>query len=181
MVIKSISHHSTKRKNIKQAFDYVFSKVRGLNDNDAPIIVKKNLKGMDVERWIDQVHANEQKSTYSYGNKKLVLRHELISFSPKDSKFLTRDILRDLMKEFLNKRSKSSLGVGAFHLEDDEDGEKCYHIHFLISNTSVIDGGSTSISQKDYEQFKIDFQELQKQRYPQLAHSIVDHKKKRKK
>ncbi len=174
MIICSRSHHSPKRKAIKDAVDYVFKSVRAIDEQAKPIVFKRNLKSMDTESWIDQLVENDARKQYSYGKRRVVLRHEWISFSPADSVHLTRDIIRDLGKAYLDMRSPNSLSAGGFHLEENEGGN--YHVHFIISACDK-NGNSTSISKRAFEDFKHSFQQLQIERYPFLE-SVVDHKKK---
>ena len=56
--------------------------------------------------------------------------------------------------------------------------EQSIHLHFILSAVGV-DTKSTRVSREDFKNFKIKLQEFQKEKYPLLEHSIVEHSKKK--
>ncbi|WP_298508140.1 hypothetical protein [uncultured Kordia sp.] len=173
MIVKTISHTSTKRANIEKLIRYVFDKQKMEHDHlgRKSLTVKKYIRGYNIDNWADQFIENGNKRNFNH-SKRTVLRHEIISFAPQDNKLLTRDILKDFGKYYLQHRSPKSMGVCGVHYDE------VIHIHFIISGVGI-DGKSTRISQQQFKEFKIKLQEFQQQKYPQLSHSIVDHAKKK--
>jgi len=173
MIVKTISHTSSKRSSIQKLIRYVFDPQKMDHDplERKQLIIKKYLRGYDIEKWSDMFNENDNKRSFNH-SKRTVLRHEIISFSPQDNRLLTRDILKDFGKYYLKHRSPKSMGVCGVHYDE------AIHIHFIISGVGV-DGKSTRISQKEFKEFKIKLQEFQQEKYPQLSHSIVEHSKKK--
>lgn len=173
MIVKTISHASAKRSNIQKLIRYVFDPQKMDHDplGRKQLIVKKYLRGYDIEQWTDMFIENDNKRSFNH-SKRTVLRHEIISFSPRDNELLTRDMLKDIAKYYLKHRSVKSLGVCGVHYDE------AIHIHFIISGVGI-DTKSTRISRNEFKSFKIKLQEFQQEKYPQLSHSIVDHSKKK--
>lgn len=173
MIVKTISHRSAKPSAIKKLIHYVFNKhkMQDRFHNRAPVTVKRFIKTYDKDKWTSQFKINDDRRTFNHA-KRTVLRHELIAFSPKDHKHLTREILKDFAQFYLKHRSATSLGVAGVHYEES------VHIHFIISGVGI-DGKSTRISQKEFKDFKIKLQKFQREKYPELSHSIVPHSKKK--
>jgi hypothetical protein len=173
MIVKTISHTSTKRKNIEKLIHYVFDSNKMEHDHlrRKSLTVKKYIRGYDINKWTAQFIENDNKRSFNHA-KRTILRHEIISFAPQDNKLLTREILKDFGKYYLANRSPKSMAVCGVHYDE------AIHIHFIISGVGV-DGKSTRISQKQFKEFKIKLQEFQQQKYPKLSHSIVDHSKKK--
>jgi hypothetical protein len=134
-----------------------------------PLVVKQFVRGYDPEKWADAFKENDDKRTFTH-TRRTVLRHEIISFSPESNEFLDREKLKAFAKFYLKHRSPHSLGVCAVHY-----GE-AIHLHYIMSGVTI-EGTSTRISRKDFREFKIQLQEFQKQKYPELSHSLVEHSK----
>lgn len=173
MIVKAISHRSTKKSAIQKLIQYIFDpeKMKDVHKDREPLVVKQFVRGYDPEKWADAFKENDEKRTFSH-TRRTVLRHEIISFSPESNDFLTREKLKAFAKFYLKHRSPNSLGVSAVHYD------KAIHIHFIVA-AITIEGRSTRVSQKDFRRFKIQLQEFQKQNYPELSDSIVEHSKKK--
>lgn len=173
MIVKAISHRSTKKSAIQKLIRYVFDpeKMKDMHKDRQPLVVKQFIHGYDPENWVDAFKENDEKRTFTH-TRRTVLRHEIISFSPESNTFLDREKLKAFAKFYLKHRSPHSLGVCAVHYD------VAIHIHFIISGVTI-EGKSTRVSQKDFREFKILLQEFQKRKYPELSHSIVEHAKKK--
>ncbi len=171
MIVKTISHRSAKRSATQKLIRYVVDpeKMKDEYGNREPLMVKQFVRGYDPEKWADAFKENDDKRTFTH-TRRTVLRHEIISFSPRSNGFLDREKLRAFAKFYLTHRSPNSLGVCAVHY-----GE-AIHIHFIISGVTI-EGSSTRVSRKEFREFKIQLQEFQKQKYPELSHSLVEHSK----
>jgi len=173
MIVKAISHRSTKKPAIHKLIQYVFDpeKMKDAHKDREPLVVKQFVRGYDTDRWADAFKVNDDKRTFTH-TRRTVLRHEIISFSPQSNQFLSREKLKAFAKFYLKHRSPHSLGVSTVHYD------KAIHIHFIISGVTI-EGKSTRVSQKDFREFKIQLQEFQKRTYPELSNSIVEHVKKK--
>ncbi len=173
MIVKAISHKSTKKSSIKKLITYIFNpeKMKDIQKGREPLIVKQFISSYDKEKWADAFKKNDRAKTFQH-TKRTVLRHEIISFSPESSKYLSREKLKTLAKYYLKHRSPYSMGVATVHYD------KSLHIHFIISGVSI-EGNSTRVSRKEFKAFKIKLQEFQQEKFPELSHSVVQHSKKK--
>jgi DNA phosphorothioation-dependent restriction protein DptG len=173
MIVKAISHKSPKKVAMQKLIRYVFAPEKLVDKklNRNQLIVKRNIRGYDPEKWADLFQKNDANRTFEH-KKRTVLRHEIVSFSPEDNSKITREILQDIAKWYLKNRS-NSIGVCGVHWE------KSIHLHFVISGVGV-EGKSTRISRQDFKGFKIRLQDYQQEKYPELSKSIVNHSKKKK-
>ena len=108
------------------------------------------------------------------GNRML---HEILSFSPEDSKHLTDSKLRLLCLEYLKIRASRNVAFAQIHKDTGHP-----HIHILISPNEYGSSKVTTFNRKQYFQIRHDMERFQKQRFPELEHSIVflnDKKKER--
>ncbi|WP_301401796.1 relaxase/mobilization nuclease domain-containing protein [Polaribacter huanghezhanensis] len=135
------------------------------------LVLKQFVQGYHSDKWVNAFKENDNNRTFRHA-KRTVLRHEIISFSPKSNQYLTRDVLKTIAKYYLKHRSPKSLGICTVHYD------KAPHIHFVISGVGI-GGVSTRISREEFKAFKIKLQEFQQQLFPELSHSIVNHSKKK--
>lgn len=140
--------------------------------NREAVVSKKLLQSYDKDKWVAQFKANDNKRSFNH-KRHTVLRHEIIAFAPEDNKHLTKEKLQDFIKFYFKHRSPRSIAVAGVHYE------KSVHIHFIHSGVGV-DTKSTRINRDDFKQFKIQLQKFQREKYPELSHSIVDHNRKSK-
>ena len=175
MIVKAISHKSTKRSSMKKLIQYVFNpeKMKDIEQGREALIVKHLVRGYgDNDKWADAFYQNDQQATFMHA-KRTVLRHEIISFSPDSKQHITREKLKVIAKWYLKNRSSKSLCIGAVHWDASP------HIHFITSGVGI-DTKSTRISRTEFKQFKIDLQEFQQSKFPELSASVVDHNRKKK-
>jgi len=173
MIVKAISHKSSDKTAMKKLVNYVFDPEKLKDDklHREKVIVKKNIRGYNSENWIASFYTNDRNRTFEHQNR-TVLRHEIVSFSKEDNSKITKEMLQAIGKWYLKHRS-DSLGVCGVHWEDS------VHLHFIISGVSL-EGKSTRISREAFKNFKIALQDYQKENYPELSNSIVNHSKKKK-
>jgi len=172
MIVKAISHKSNKRSVMKKLIDYVFAPEKMIDhiSKRQAVVAKRHIRGYETNRWVDAFKRNDDNRTFTHKNR-VVLRHEVVSFSPEDNHRITPEILQNIGKWYLKNRSQS-LGVCAAHYEES------IHLHFIISAVGI-NGKSTRITRQEFKAFKIRLQEFQKEKYPELSHSIVNHSKKK--
>lgn len=171
MIVKSVSHKSSKKASIKKLIRYVFERDK-LTDryrDRKPLVQKKFLQGFDKDKWAAQFKENDDRRTFNH-KRRTVLRHEIIAFAPEDNRHITREKLKGFIDFYFKHRSLRSKTVAGVHYG------RSVHIHFVHSGVGI-DGKSTRIDRDDFKKFKIRLQEFQRKRYPELSGSIVDHSK----
>lgn len=103
--------------------------------------------------------------------------HEVMSFSPESSQYLTDEILSDLAYKYLEKRCFYGLAYGCLHSSEDH-----IHLHFMISSNRIDDPNkSIRMSNKEFRDIRLEIEQYQAENYPLLKDSIVYTKDKKKK
>ena len=172
MIVKALSHKSTSISSIRRLIQYVSDpqKMQDRYFGRKPLTVKKYFRSYDTEKWVQAFKENDDNRTFNHA-KRIVLRHEIISFAPQSNPLISRDILQALAKYYLAHRmTKPTMGFAVVHYD------QAPHIHFIIAGVAL-DGTATRISRQEFKGFKIQLQNFQKERFPELSHSIVNHNK----
>ena len=120
-----------------------------------------NLRKVESEFLENYAYAPKRKN----GN---AFYHEIISFSEKDGKFLTEEILHDLVFEYLENRAVGALAYAKVHFD-----RKNPHVHIVISANLIKSPKKLRISRGDFETIKKHLERYQKRKYPFLENSIV--------
>ncbi|MEL7534909.1 MAG: relaxase/mobilization nuclease domain-containing protein, partial [Bacteroidota bacterium] len=55
----------------------------------------------------------------------VILTHEILSFHPGDTPYLSVEIIEDLARKYIELRNPNGIYLGAIHLAKDH-----YHVHF---------------------------------------------------
>jgi hypothetical protein len=108
---------------------------------------------------------------YEYAPKRKngnALYHEIISFSEKDGKLLTEEVLHDLVFEYLEKRAVGALCYAKAHFD-----KKNPHVHIVISANFIKSPQKLRITKGQFQTIKRELEKYQKRRYPFLENSIV--------
>lgn len=170
MIVKALSHKRSTLSAIRGLILYVRDPKK-MGDNRfgrKPLTVKQYLPSYDSEKWAHALQANDDNRAFEHAHR-TVLRHEIISFSPKSDPLLSREKLRTFAKYYLkNRMEKPTMGIGVVHYDEAP------HIHFVIAGVAL-DGSSTRVSRKDFKDFKVELQQFQQDTFPELSHSVVEH------
>jgi hypothetical protein len=94
--------------------------------------------------------------------------HEIISFSEKDAKFLTEEILHDLVFEYLENRATGALCYAKAHFD-----KKNPHVHVIISANLIKSKKKLRITKGQFQTIKRDLEKYQKRKYSFLENSVV--------
>lgn len=137
-------------------------------------IVTHNLKGKKIEKWVTQFKENE-KFRKRKRKDSVILTHEIISFHKDDSENITVEKLKEIAREYINKRNIKGIYVAVPHFDKEH-----YHIHICASGVEYRVGKSLRMSKAGFQKLKKDIQNYQVERYPELSKSLVEHDKKRK-
>jgi hypothetical protein len=174
MIIKSISHKESKKtgkwKKINKLLRYINDEQKMVDENNQSCIVKRYLSGYgDIDQWTNQFVENDERRTFENTNR-VIIRHEIVSFSPEASRYITREILMDLAKEYLKQRTDSpALAIAHF-----ENG-KPLHFHCAIAAVGI-DTKSTRITTKEFREFKLEMEKYVMERYPDIHRtSYIEH------
>ena len=175
MIIKSISHTTSlwksTRKKIEGLLNYIHDPNKMFDEAGHSCVVKRYLSGYgDIASWTDQLVENDNRKTFNHA-KRVVMRHEIFSFSPHSSPYITREALMDITKRYLEQRTESP-SVAVAHYEEG----KPIHVHCAIAGVRVDNGKSTRISKKAFKAFKIEMETYIQERYPDIHRtSYIDH------
>jgi len=91
------------------------------------VSIKHLLKGNQINEWIQEFEANQ--NSRKFKRKDMVLfYHEIMSFSPEDSKLITDEMLNDISRRYIHIRSPYAPAVATIHHDVDH-----LHVHFCIA------------------------------------------------
>lgn len=167
MILKSLSRKS----NIGQLVQYLFKHDEG--DKPKPLL-KHNLRARSIKGWTKEFEDNnDQRLRKRIDSPKL--NHVVISFHHGDQKKVTDRILKDLAKQYIELRGKDSLYLVNVHKDRQH-----VHFHIIQSTVKYLTGETNRLSKKEFQELKINLQEYQRQKYPQLKQSLPDHGKNQK-
>ena len=170
MIVKIKSH---KRAAFKQVLDYmVHNKDRLYDAYKRSFAVTHNLKGNSVERWVQQFQENETHRSFKRKDS-VKLTHEILSWHKDDAKHLTLDKLEAMAREYIRLRNSKGMYVAVPHFDKDH-----FHLHVLASGVEYKTGKALRVSQADLQKLKVDIQNYQLDRFPELSKSTVGHGKK---
>ncbi len=136
--------------------------------NGEPFIIKHNMRARSLNGFIREMEQNEKGRIHKRSDQ-TGIHHTIISWSNKDKELVTEAKLRDMAKEYIRLRGENNIYVGSVHLDRQHT-----HLHIAMSATQL-DGKSSRISKKEFEDVKVKLQEYQKQKYPELSHSLPEH------
>ncbi len=166
MIIKS---KPRKTKSFKQLLQYLLHDKGRTNPENIPFVVTHNIQGEKVEDWVHEFQANEKHRKRLQKNSTKVI-HEIVSFHKRDSKHLTHEKLYDIAEKYIQERNSNGMYIVIPHIHDNH-----LHFHLCGSPLEYLSGKSLRLSKKEFADFKIRLQTWQRQKYPELSHSIVKH------
>lgn len=181
MILKTMSHKSTggSKPLVSYLFRYMLSQdvEQGhkvlLKEDTGTVIIKHNIRARDLAGVVREFNTNE--------NFRLVKRkdsvklfHQVISFSPLDSKHITKRLLKDMAKHYIQLRGTDNLYVGTVHhFNPGSDEQKHVHIHLAVSGVRT-NGRSSRITKAQHNSINRAMQEYQIKKYPALKYSLPE-------
>jgi hypothetical protein len=161
MIIKSLSR---KKNSFKRLFNYINKGA----EKDSVFI-------HNLQPNIDTVHQFLKNSEYVPERKNGVrVYHEILSFH-EDDKSISNEVLLDLANDWVELRASNNLTYGAIHREKNH-----VHIHLMISSNGLYEEKNLRLSKKEFKEIKLELEERQIKKYPQLQKSICQRFKDRK-
>lgn len=166
MIINTISYHT--QSAIGSVLRYIFAPLKSFrHDKQLGFVYTHNLKGDTIKEWEQEFVANEQFRKIKKKNS-VIIRQVILSFHPRDTPYLTRDILRDLTRYFVESYNQNL--VGAFTIHTDTDN---IHIQGCVAGLEYRSGKAARHTKTEFEQLKQSVERYQIETYPQLQHSQV--------
>ncbi len=151
---------------------YVADNVRTVGnevDTFSGVLIKHNLRSRSIPGFIKAFKENEDLRKHVRSNN-VKAYHHIISFSGLDKDKIDEAILKDIAQKYISLRGESSLYVGAVHRDKEHT-----HIHIVQSGTQYGTGLANRVSKQEFQEMKIQLQEYQKEKYPELVNSTPNH------
>ena len=122
MIIKSMTRKDT--KSFLQLTRYITQEAKvGRTD---PLFFSHNITGIEPEEIAEEMQQN-----YKFRNRvrddENSLLHYVLSFHKEDQQVLQRDVLTDIVHEFIDEFNPNGLSYGAMHSDQDH-----YHCHLIL-------------------------------------------------
>ena len=177
MIIKSLSRKSNTGQLVNYVFKYVFkekniepTKPEQSKNDKSKFIIRHNIRSRSVKGFIKEFKENE-KYRLVHRKDSVKLFHNIISFSNKDKEHINDKLLKDIAQKFIEERGLNNMYAGTKHEDKDH-----IHLHITISGTQL-NGRSSRISKQQLHHIKIALDKYQREKYPQLKHSLPEHGK----
>lgn len=164
MILKNL----TRRSNIGQLVNYILKPEK---DEKSEPILKHNLRSRSATGWTKEFESNDSLRLYKRSDN-IKLNHTILSFSNKDIEHISKDLLKDISKKFIELRGNDNLYLASSHHDKDH-----IHLHILMSSTKYMTGESNRISKKEFHELKMALDDYQKEKYPELIYSLPNHGK----
>lgn len=133
-------------------------------------VVRHNVRFRSVRGYVKEFERNEAQRMHKRKDNVQVY-HTILSFSNKDKEQVNDKILADMAKKYIELRGKDNLYVITAHYDKD-------HIHMHCAMSGVkLNGLSSRISRSEFASIKVALDAYQKEKYPQLVHSLPRHGK----
>ena len=161
MIIKS---KSRKRSSFGQLLMYLEA-----GTDERSMIFAHNLRGASVEEWTQEFLDNEALRLRTRKDS-VRLYHEVLSFHEASSQHLDRSTLEELTAEYVRLRAPNGLVLAMSHHDRAH-----VHVHLAVSGVEYASGKSIRLSQSAFARVKTQLQSYQRERYPELEHSLVAH------
>jgi hypothetical protein len=168
----------SRRSNSSQLIGYIFRYVfnhEKVNANakaekipSSKFIIKHNVRSRSLNGFVMEFKENE---AYRLVKRKdsTIIHHTVLSFSNKDTKHITDKLLKDIAQKFIAERGVNNLYVGTKHEDKNH-----IHLHIAISGTQL-NGRSSRISKQQLHHIKLELDRYQREKYPELSHSLPQH------
>lgn len=164
MILKSL----TRRNNTGQLLKYLFNPKK--NEKTEPVL-KHNLRTRSQDGWKKEFEANDSLRIRRRKDN-IQIYHIVLSFSNKDKEYINKGLLKDISKKYVELRGKENIFLSVSHHDRDH-----VHLHIIQSGTKYLTGESNRTSKKEFHELKLALDAYQKEKYPELVHSLPEHGK----
>ena len=164
MIIKS---KGMSIKAVDSVLEYILREGAQFTDaNGRPVLFKQHLRGNTPQEWAREYVLNEMKRKRK--NKRARgLYHVILSIHPKDSKWVTSEMLENFVRHFISLRCPNSLVVATAHREEH------IHLHLVVSGVQYGNYESIHIDRSTFSDILQKMEMYQELEYPQLEFSKV--------
>ncbi len=176
MIIKTLSRKSNTSQLVSYVFKYVFKERQNIRQakpekpDKSKFIIRHNIRSRSVKGFVKEFKENE-KYRIVHRKDSVKLFHTIISFSNKDKEHINDKLLKDIAQKFIAERGLNNMYAGTKHENKDH-----IHLHITVSGTQL-NGRSSRISKQQLHHIKIVLDKYQREKYPQLVHSLPEHGK----
>lgn len=167
MIIKSLSRKSGTGQLLNYVFKYV-SQESKVGQQAEPFLIRHNLRGKDTNSFIQAFKENEVNRLHKRSDATAV-NHVIISWSNLDKEFVTEAMMKDIANKFIEVRGENTMVAGTAHYDRDHT-----HLHLVVSG-SQLNGKSSRISREEFANLKVTLDAYQREKYPDLSHSLPAH------
>lgn len=163
---------SFKRPSFKKLLEYMLhDNARLFDEKDKSFVLTHNLKGDDIEKWVNQFKENEAHRLRKRKDS-VILTHEILSWHRDDAKNISLDKMQEMAREYIQKRNPKGMYIAVPHFDKEH-----YHIHICASGVEYRAGKAMRMSKSDFGKLKKEIQNYQIEHFPELSKSIVAHGK----
>ena len=176
MIIKSLSRTSARSGGASALINYMFQDHKMLNqlayqtrdDNLSHLSVTHLMKGIKVHDWVSEFEENQSKRKSRKGG--VIMYHDILSFARMDTDMLNHNKLKDIARQYIQLRSPEAQAVATFHFD-----ARHVHIHVALAGAKYMTGKANRVSKRSFQDIKLTMEEYQREQYPELMHSLVEH------
>ena len=165
MIVKILSRHSPSYAGLIR---YILKEGKG-GENERPEPYLHNFRGHTEKEWVRELCINEAFRKQQRKGQ-VYFYHTILSFNGLDSNKITKGMLQDITKKFIELRGKDAMYIAAQHRDREHT-----HIHLLVSGLSYRTGKASRITRKELQELKITLQSYQQEKYPELENSVPNH------
>jgi hypothetical protein len=168
MILKHLTIKN--RGGVAKLLNYLHNSPDRLRDsNGNSFCIRHNLRNEGVDAWIQEYLDNEE-GRVTLRSDSVFMNHVIISFHAEDREKLSQVVLESMAQKYIDLAADNALVVAVPHFEKDH-----LHVHLAISGVDCFEGKSLRMSQADFANTKEKLQDYQREKYPELEHSIVEH------
>lgn len=169
MILKTLPRKSISSPS--RVIKYILeSKDRIIDPKEGGFIITHNLSG-NMDEWPNEYLINESKRQYKRKSNSNIITHEFISFSELDCDKVTPEILKDFAEKFIELRGIQGMFLAVPHFKENP------HIHFCVGGLEYESGMSFRMSKSEFARLKQSLETYQREQYPFLEHSKIEHGK----
>jgi hypothetical protein len=165
MIVKSMSRKASTLNHFGQLLRYINAPQ---SEKLGQRAVLHNLRATtDDLPAIEREFLNDCRNV-QYRRDGIMLFHEIISVAEEDREKVTETMLNDLARHYLRLRAPDAKAYAKAQFDTDNP-----HIHLMISANRIGSSTKLRLSKFDFGSAKRDLEKFQREKYPELNHSIV--------
>lgn len=126
-------------------------------------------KNYDPKILSEQFSQNEQFRKHKRSNN-IHLVMDVLSFDKRSTPFLNNSKLKQIARKYITLRAPKAISIAVVHHDKSHT-----HIHILFSAIEYRSGKSIRISKSQFKAIKLEMEQYQKDNFPELAHSKINH------